>query len=259
MTYTVASFSGGKDSTAMVLHMIELGDPIDEVITCDTGMEFPEMYDHITRVRKVIEDAGVKFTTLRADHSFEWFMFEKEVARRADGGIRHGYGWPAPRARWCTRHLKTDLMTAYSKALAEEHGEVTKCVGLAADEIERTERDQNKGQRWPLIEWGWTEADALAYCKAKGYDWGGLYDIYRRVSCWICPLAPIGELRKLRHHHPELWARILAMDAKLRTPGSDYSVQQFNMHYSVQELDARFAREDKAAVEQTDLGRFFDE
>lgn len=39
--YHVASFSGGKDNTAMVLRMIELGYHIDEVMFCDTTMEFP--------------------------------------------------------------------------------------------------------------------------------------------------------------------------------------------------------------------------
>ena len=42
--YIVVSFSGGKDSTAMLLRMIELKETINEVIFCDTGMEFPEMY-----------------------------------------------------------------------------------------------------------------------------------------------------------------------------------------------------------------------
>lgn len=36
--YIVVSFSGGKDSTAMLLHMIELGEHIDEVISADTGL-----------------------------------------------------------------------------------------------------------------------------------------------------------------------------------------------------------------------------
>jgi tRNA(Ile)-lysidine synthase TilS/MesJ len=39
--YTVVSFSGGKDSTAMLLKMLELGEPIDEVVCCDTYKEFP--------------------------------------------------------------------------------------------------------------------------------------------------------------------------------------------------------------------------
>lgn len=33
--WVVAGFSGGKDSTAMVLGMIELGEQLDEVICCD--------------------------------------------------------------------------------------------------------------------------------------------------------------------------------------------------------------------------------
>ena len=45
----IVSFSGGKDSTAMLLKMIEKGMPIDEIIFCDTTAEFPEMYDHIKK------------------------------------------------------------------------------------------------------------------------------------------------------------------------------------------------------------------
>ena len=43
--YVVASFSGGKDSTAMVLRMLEIGEQLDEVLFCDTYMEFPEPYN----------------------------------------------------------------------------------------------------------------------------------------------------------------------------------------------------------------------
>jgi 3'-phosphoadenosine 5'-phosphosulfate sulfotransferase (PAPS reductase)/FAD synthetase len=41
------SFSGGKDSTAMLLMLIEKGCPLDRIIFFDTGWEFPQMYDHI--------------------------------------------------------------------------------------------------------------------------------------------------------------------------------------------------------------------
>lgn len=40
--FHAVSLSGGKDSTAMLLLMIERGLPIDAVLTADTGMEFPE-------------------------------------------------------------------------------------------------------------------------------------------------------------------------------------------------------------------------
>lgn len=38
--YHVVSFSGGKDSTALLLRMLELGMKVDEVLNCDTYMEF---------------------------------------------------------------------------------------------------------------------------------------------------------------------------------------------------------------------------
>lgn len=48
--FHAVSLSGGKDSTAMLLLMIERGLPINTVLWADTGMEFPEMYDHIRKV-----------------------------------------------------------------------------------------------------------------------------------------------------------------------------------------------------------------
>ena len=44
--YHTVSLSGGKDNTAMLLLMIEQDMPIDLVLSADTGMEFPEMYEH---------------------------------------------------------------------------------------------------------------------------------------------------------------------------------------------------------------------
>ena len=50
----IVSFSGGKDSTAMLLMMLEKNMPIDEIIFCDTGKEFTQMYEHIEKVQKYI-------------------------------------------------------------------------------------------------------------------------------------------------------------------------------------------------------------
>lgn len=52
----VVSFSGGKDSTAMLLRMLEEGMPVDIILFCDTGLEFPDMYRHIEKVEKTPAD-----------------------------------------------------------------------------------------------------------------------------------------------------------------------------------------------------------
>ena len=50
----VVSLSGGKDSTAMLLRMLEEGMPVDIILFCDTGMEFPGLYNHIDQLEKYI-------------------------------------------------------------------------------------------------------------------------------------------------------------------------------------------------------------
>ena len=230
--YYVASFSGGKDSTAMVLHLIELGEQIDEVIFCDTYKEFPGMYRHIEKVKTIIENAGIKFTTLQSEKSFDHLMFD-EVTNKGT----HGRAWPNFKTRWCTGELKKDIVRKYFKSRKKEYS-VIQYVGLAADEGHRLNRaiNQQEHKRHTLVEWGWTEADCLQYCYDHGYTWEGLYEIFNRVSCWCCPLKPLEELRKLRKHCPELWEELKDMDKR--------AWNQFRADYSVEDLEKRFALEE---------------
>ena len=241
MSYYVVSFSGGKDSTAMLLRLLELGQQIDEVIFCDTYKEFPQMYQHIERVKQVVESHNIPFTTLKNEYSFDYWMFEHEPKRRKPEefkekyGDAKGYSWADSRSRWCTTILKTQIIDKYIKSL----GDVIQYVGIAADETERLERQitQQGKKLYPLVEWGWSEADCLAYCYSLGYDWGGLYQIFDRVSCWCCPLKGLDELRKLRKHFPELWDELRQMDAN--------TWRQFRKDYSVEDLEKRFTFEEE--------------
>ena len=71
----IVSFSGGKDSTAMLLMMLARGMQIDDIVFMDTGVEFSEMYEHIEKVEKYINH---KVTRLRAEKSFEYMLLEYE-------------------------------------------------------------------------------------------------------------------------------------------------------------------------------------
>lgn len=244
--YVVVSFSGGKDSTAMVLHMIEIGEHIDEIVCCDTYKEFPAMYKHIEKVKNIVECAGVKFTILRSEKTFDYLMFEHPVQRKNEKLIGNlGYSWAGPRNRWCTSKLKVDVINKYFSTISKEFN-LIQCVGIAVDEGYRLERENNraKNMRHPLVEWGWTEEQCLKYCYDKGFDWEGIYETFRkensrcpRISCWCCPLQSIADLRILYKHFPDLWEQLKDMDKR--------TWRKFKANYSVEELEMRFVFEEK--------------
>lgn len=224
----IVSFSGGKDSTALLLMMLERNMPVDEIIFCDTGMEFPQMYEHIEAVKKYI---GRDITVLKSDKSFEWYMLEKDVKRK-NGEEHKGYSFPGIHERWCTKHMKVQVINKYLRQFKGE--EVKQYIGIAYDEQKRC-----KDKNYPLVDWKITEPQALEYCYSKGFDWGGLYKYFRRVSCWCCPLQGINEVRNLRKHFPELWGKIRLWDKQTwRTFKADYTAEQ---------LEERFAKEDRLA------------
>lgn len=210
----VVSFSGGKDSTAMLLRMIEEKRPIDIILYCHIrGLEFPEMEDHIKKVEEYI---GRKITVLESEKDFMYYASEHKRIVRSDkipgvkpGDIAYGYGYPSIFRRWCTSKLKTEVIANYLKEFREKY-ELIEYVGIAYDEPQR-ERDKV----YPLIDWKMTEADCLEYCYSRGFDWGGLYEIWDRVSCWCCPLQSLDDFRKLKTHRPELWNRLKEMDKKI--------------------------------------------
>ncbi len=244
--FHAVSLSGGKDSTAMLLLMIEQDMPIDMVLSADTGMEFPEMYEHLAKLDEhLFRERGIHITTLRHPKGFEYLMFDepkqkpRSLENRARLGIPpYGNGWPGIRVRWCTGQLKTHLITKEVNRLKGELGAIY-YVGIAADEAWRC-----KNERYPLVEWGITEAQALQACYDRGFDFGGLYEIYHRASCWCCPFQRIDELRKLRKHHPELWEKLLELDRRALAQFGTGPLGQFKQNWSVKRLDTRFAEED---------------
>jgi len=50
----VVSLSDGKDSTAMLLMMLERNMPIDYIVFVDTTKEFPQVYRHLDKLGKHI-------------------------------------------------------------------------------------------------------------------------------------------------------------------------------------------------------------
>jgi 3'-phosphoadenosine 5'-phosphosulfate sulfotransferase (PAPS reductase)/FAD synthetase len=149
------------------------------------------------------------------------------------------------KSRWCTRHLKLELIDKHLKDLRKKY-EVIQYTGIAADEDYRLERSTNQdpNNKHPLRLWGWDEETALRYCYARGYDWEGLYELKKnpktgraRVSCWCCPLQSYDDLRTLRKNFPGLWCRLLELDKK-------QCKSSFQHGQTVADFERRFTLED---------------
>ena len=201
----------------------------EQLIFCDTGLEFPQMYEHLNRLEAYI---GRPIIRLKAEHDFEYYFYDYTPKRKNPALSKYrGMSWAGPRNRWCTGILKTRVIDAYLRDLKEQY-EIMEYVGIAADETQRI-----KTACYPLVEWGMSEKDCLDYCYARGFDWGGLYRIFSRVSCWCCPLQSLEELRKLYRYFPDLWRQLEEWD--------ESTWRTFIKNYSVRQLAARFVFEAK--------------
>ena len=197
----IVSFSGGKDSTAMLLMMIEKNMPIDDIVFCDTMAEYPEMYEYIDEVEKYI---GRKITRIRAKKTYEEQFYTKFKRGKNKGRI---YGFPFQRGPWCNSRLKMRPFEQYYKSI---DGEYCVYLGIAYDEPKRYARKKDY-QIMPLHDWKITEAECKKYLEKKDLI-NNLYDWKKRTGCWFCHNQSVKDLRALRDNYPKLWDKLLEMD-----------------------------------------------
>lgn len=213
--YYIASVSWGKDSLAMLWKLIWEKWPLDEVVFYDTGMEFDAIYAERDRTLYLLEGNRIKYTELKPKVPFWWSMLVRPVRSRKTGEIhKHGYGWCGGTCRWGT----TEKLRALDK-YAEERNAIV-YVGIAADETRRLEKERKPYKRFPLVEFGMTEADCLELCtKTCWHTWEEdgvcLYDVLDRVSCWCCRNKNMKELKSIHDRLPRYWDKLTALEGVL--------------------------------------------
>ena len=195
------SFSGGKDSTAMLILALEKKIPIDKIVYFDCGyFEFPEMKEHIKLVEKKLD---VNIDVCYPVKDFKEYI--KEI------------GWATPSLRWCTNEKINSI-----RRFMRFYRPYTSYIGFAADETKRVNRAFRKNNSrkrdyfmhfsFPLVDWNITEKQALEICYSNGFSWGGLYEFWGRLSCWCCPLQSDRDIMTLKNKKPGLWSELWKMD-----------------------------------------------
>lgn len=205
----IASFSGGKDSVAMVLGLIEKGLPLDRIAFIDTGLDFGEQ-------RNIIKICERKFKKLKPRLQFDYIKpdisFEEQFYTKIKKGKNKGqiYGWPYTIGfnSWCNDRLKIRPFKKYMKQFKQD--ETIVYLGIAADEKGRLKKLQ-PNRKAPLAEWKMTEKDCIRYIKEKNF-WNPLYWKFERLGCYLCPKQNNRALKSLRKHYPYFWQKMLRMD-----------------------------------------------
>jgi len=200
----IISFSGGKDSAAMVLRMKELGMKIDKILFGDTGLEYPEVYEYIKKFEKIL---GIKIEFIRAKYTFEERFYQKVTKGKREGEIR-GFPFTITRGCWINRDLKLRPMQKI------QNREDFVYLGINYDEKHRIQKDPTrkiKNLKYPLIKWKWTGQDCLNYLRNKDLV-PPIYKMFKRTGCWLCPKQTLLSLKLLYLYYPDLWKKLKKLE-----------------------------------------------
>jgi 3'-phosphoadenosine 5'-phosphosulfate sulfotransferase (PAPS reductase)/FAD synthetase len=232
-------FSGGKDSTAMLLKMLEMNDPVNypvhRICFADTRFEFQELYDYLSFIDCYIQEkfpGAPKVELLQAKKTWdEWFY--GEITRGTNKGMQRAAPLKAYPC-WWSREAKVRPLERENK----DYGNVY--IGIAADEPDRVQVRSEKNKRslairYPLIEWGWTEEDCMHYLDHLGIG-NCLYLSFNRIGCYHCPKQSLSSWLEVYENWNDKWQEAKHWDREsIKIRGSG-----LRMDYTLQELEVKF-------------------
>lgn len=234
------SFSGGKDSTAL-LHLVRSMYPEVPAVFCNTGLEFPEIVQFVRDTPNVTWlHPGMTFKA--TIEKYGWPIISKDQAcaisryrntkdpvqkyRRLNGWpngttgmIRKKYQYlidaPFKISDACCDVMKKRPFVKYVK----ETGRHPIMGTMAQDSKRRKDQYQKHGcnmfsgkdpKSAPLSIW--TDQDVWRYLKTIGVPYCDIYDKgYSRTGCAFCAFGILREeepnrFQRMKQTHPKLWA-----------------------------------------------------
>lgn len=248
----IAMFSGGQDSTAMVLRLLELGEPVDYIIFSDTGLEFDEMYEYINKLDEFFKRKyGKEIIRLHPSKEFEEWVFGK-VTSGDNKGIIRGTPLVSLPCYW-RRESKEYPFTRWLK----ENGikEHVKYVGYTSTETERATNMGLYNYKAPLIEWGWTEADVQKYLKENQME-NKLYQHFSRTGCAVCPKQRLDDKYMVWKHYRKHWEYMVKVEEELkdkREKSGDKHGPAWHDKLFCSEMEELFLKKDKQQTFEFDF------
>jgi len=181
------SFSGGKDSLATLLLLLEAGyEP--PLLFLNTGLEFEETEKH---VHEVAGRYGLELLEGKAGNKF-WEAIKF-------------FGPPARDYRWCCKTCKLGVAALLIKKHFPDG--ILSFIGQRRYESEHRARHGKiwnnpwvGGQMAASPIQNWTALHIWLYLFMRDAKWNPLYEQgFGRIGCWLCPASDMAEFHIKRH------------------------------------------------------------
>ncbi len=183
----IVSFSGGKDSSALV-ELVRRSDVPHYIYFNDTGLELPETINFVDEVGYDIKGKGDSF----------WSYVGK-------------FGPPARDYRWCCKVLK---LVPTRKALKSLAPGVTLVGQRKYESSARMKAKSIWKNRWlpefvtgaPLNDW--SSLEIWLYINVRKIKTNPLYqEGFERLGCYLCPSSRLSDYIRIKERYPDLWSK----------------------------------------------------
>ena len=228
----IASFSGGKDSTATIILAHEHNEPLDKIIFSEVMFdknisgELPEHIDFIlNKCKPLFEGWGYEVKILHSEYTYmDCFNHITTRSRKPErNGKRNGF----PMAGRCIINDRCKIKPIKDFIKTKDPKQITQYLGIAIDEPKRLERlkDEKTICISLLEKYRYTEKMAYELCE-KYNLLSPTYDFTPRGGCWFCPNARYCELKHLRTYHRDLWQKLLDLEKEPDLIGNIWNTLQ---------------------------------
>jgi 3'-phosphoadenosine 5'-phosphosulfate sulfotransferase (PAPS reductase)/FAD synthetase len=227
----VVNHSGGKDSQAMMIKLLEQGIPAAQMLVVHASLGRVEWHGALELAEQQARDAGAPFVVARAiwaDGSSKDFlgMAAKRFADRPEVP-----SFASSAQRQCTSDLKRGPITKQTLAYAKAHGFklIVNCEGI---------RGAESPKRSKLVAFEQLpKTHALAKAGRTAFSWLPIFDLTtaevfatiadagqephyayaqgnERLSCVFCIMGSAGDIVRGALARPELFAEYVAMEER---------------------------------------------
>lgn len=229
--------SAGKDSQAMLTHVVELADaqgfPRTQLLVVHADLGRVEWEGTRELAERQAAAYGLRFEVVQRTEDLLDQIVTRHNTLRSKGDTTTP-AWPSSAARYCTSDQKTSQVAKLMTRLAADHRaggnpgpiRILNCLGIRAQESPARAKKRPIGHdpasngrrevtRWlPIFDW--TTDQVWATIRRSGLPYHSAYDAgMPRLSCVFCVLSGRKELVLAARLNPGLAAQYLAVERRV--------------------------------------------